>query len=362
MHNTSRFLDVIIKESHLPEIDGDACVHAFFDRSDCSACVDICPTHSWVLDDNALGLDTDSCDGCGLCVPACPSGALHIHFPWVIRWFGGQMIALFACRDSDIHEHSGLIPCIHALGLRQLLLMYNAGVEYLLVATGSCVDCNYHQENGIYQWLEQVNASLVERSKRPMKILQRSNQVWMQIFKADEVITRGARLSRREFIRGAGRQVRRQLVVLDPLNIPECRTVPPGQLLPTTKNRDTRLPWAPMLDEMKCNGCDACTRLCPNDALQLIHDDENVVMGYQLNPASCIGCGVCAAVCDMHAITIHSWSVSMAHTIDLMEKHCTACGSTYHLPTGNPLSETSSCRICREHNHNNRLFQVLSEN
>lgn len=362
MHNTNRLLDVIAQESHLPEIDGDACVHAFFDQADCQACVDICPTQAWILGDDALGLDTDACDGCGLCIPACPTGALHVHFPWVIRWFGGQMIALFACKESDIEEHSGLVPCIHALGLRQLLLLYNAGIEYLLVTTTECMNCPRNPPQGIHLRLEQINPLLQERDKPPMKILQRSSQVWMRIFNTDEMISRGTQLPRREFLRGGGQLLRRQLVVLDPLNLPECRTIPPGQLLPTAKNEEAHWPWSPALDESSCNGCDACTRLCPTDALQLTQDEENVVTGYQLNPANCIGCGVCAAVCEIDAITVHSWAVSRFRSIDLHEKRCAACGSPFHLPTRNPLSEASSCRICREHKHNRRLFQVLTEN
>lgn len=362
MHNTSSILDVITQESHLPEIDGDACVHALFDQAGCHACVDICPTQAWVLGDEALGLDTDACDGCGLCVPACPNGALHVHFPWVIRWFGGRMIALFACEKSDIDANSGLVPCVHALGLRQLLLLYNAGIEYLLVATAECMNCPRNPQQDIYHRLEQLNLLLKERDKPPLKILRRSSQVWLKIFNTDEMITRGTHLPRREFLRGGGQLLRRQMVVLDPLNLPECRTMPPGQLLPPAKNEEVHWPWSVTLDEHRCNGCDACTRFCPTGALQVIQDEENVVTAYQLNPANCTGCGVCAAVCDSYAITIHSWSVSMPHTIELQEKCCTACGNTYHVPSENPLAESSSCHICLEHKHNSRLFQVLTEN
>lgn len=172
------------------------------------------------------------------------------------------------------------------------------------------------------------------------------------------MITRGTQLSRREFLHGGGQQIRRQLVVLDPLNLNECRIVPPGQLLPTTESDDVHWPWVTSLDESRCNGCDACAKLCPTPALQLSQDDEE--SAYQLDPRHCTGCGICTAVCDLQAITISSWSVSADSTIKLVEKECTACGSTFHLPRNNSQSQSAYCRICRKHNHNSKLFQVLS--
>ncbi len=367
-------LNDISHEFHLPEIDADACVHALCNDTDCHACVDACPAQAWILDDETLGLDIEACDGCGLCVPACPPGAIHIHFPWITRQIGARMVALFACDKSGINDSSGILPCIHSLGLRQLLQLYNSGIEHLLLATAQCENCSRQPAESLYQRLEQLNYLLFEHNKSPILIMQRSNEVWKKVFRSDETVSKGTQISRRSFISGGGQELRKQLLIIDPLNHSEFQTIPPGQLLIDSKTTKVHWPWTPLVDEKQCNGCDACIKLCPTSALNFLksNDDSSgmcelnlVQLRYEINPQNCTGCGICTTVCESEAISIQSWSLSTAHSIDLIENNCTACGNDFHSPEQHILTQQLKqpnnilCRICQLHNHSANLHQVL---
>ncbi len=384
------YLENINQEWVIPEINADRCVHSQTIHSDCQLCVDSCPAGAWILDENHLGMDVDACDGCGLCIPACPAGAIHSEFPWIIRQLGARMVALFACEHNSIPDNSDTLACVHALGVRQILQIYNSGIEHLLLSTGDCQSCSYyHSSDNLFTRLEKINTLLMERNRQPLKIMQRSAKVWLKVLKTDSVISRGTQLSRRDFFRGGGRQLREQLLIIDPLNGSEFRSIPPGQLLPESTEQQLHWPWVPRITTQKCNGCDACIKVCPENALQysrlqpdpdsLSHEPVNLSKQdfsaqsfdrplnqnadnslYIIQPENCTGCGICSSACEAKAISILSYAgFNSKENILLIEKHCTACGNNYHTPQNNPHADNNLCSVCQAHNHSNNLYQVL---
>ncbi len=390
MYIDKSILENLNQEWIIPEINADLCVHSQNIRSDCQLCVDSCPSNAWILDQNSLGMDVNACDGCGLCIPACPSGAIHSEFPWITRQLGARMVALFACEHNSIPKSSDTLACIHSLGIRQILQIYNSGIEHLLLSIGNCQSCpHYHSSDNFFSRLEEVNTLLMERNKNQLKIMQRSAKVWLKLLKTDPVISRGTQLSRRDFFRGGGRQLREQLLILDPLNGSEFRSIPPGQLLPESTRENLHWPWVPRISKQKCNGCDACIRLCPVGALQysrqqpdpdhLSHEainpsndffsephfdkqlNQNTDNGlYVIKPENCTGCGICSSACETAAISIESYAeFNSKENIVLFEKQCTVCGNNFHTPQNNLQADNNLCPVCQAHNHSNNLYQVL---
>ncbi len=64
------------QEWTIPEIIPERCVHSRCEVAECTRCIDACPQQAWLLDDDNLSIDTSLCDGCGLCITACPEAAL----------------------------------------------------------------------------------------------------------------------------------------------------------------------------------------------------------------------------------------------------------------------------------------------
>ena len=69
------------------------------------------------------------------------------------------------------------------------------------------------------------------------------------------------------------------------------KTLPePGKVIPSA--------FRVQADSEKCDGCEACVRRCPMDAIIL--KDQKVF----LNPNRCIGCGVCVSACPVDALSL----------------------------------------------------------
>lgn len=341
------------QELRLPEIRGEDCVHAHIETASCRACVEICPKQAWQLSDESLGIDTEACDGCGLCAPVCPQGAiLHDHSPF-LRQFNQSVIALVACERSGLEPSSGVIPCIHALGLTDVLKLYQKQeVHGFLVCHGDCEHCERHQGLHLKSVVEQVNTALTQRKQMGFAYHVVSAEIWReQRNKLPPPIVKGPEVNRRNFLRLGAQQVVQETLKIKGM-VDDSKFIPPALWLPERDNI-APLPYVPQLNPELCNGCDACLQVCPHRALLLDLEQAR----YIVNAENCSNCLMCQDVCAQKAIQVAQWVVPQAIQFSLHTARCKHCGRPFHRPV-EYQADQNTCHICSQVNHYRNLFQV----
>jgi len=333
-----------------PEVIAERCVHSHLEQATCRACVDACPRGAFVLDDERLGIDTDRCDACGLCAPACPQGAVLDAFAPVTYRVGGEPVAFAACeRALPVIGEPGIMPCLHALGLRHLLALRRDGVARLVFSRADCRSCPRGRATPIDTHLDAARQILEGRGLAPMLTVFLSPEHWSR---AQGAAARQPKpgLDRRAFFRQAIGSAVDQVVRRMEGEMAQ-RGIPPGRYFPTTAPGQV-VPFAPTIDVERCTGCDACARLCPEGAIRVDADT------YRLDADACTGCRVCVDVCAQRAVTIEGLAVPTQTEVSLHRRRCRACGVSFHTPKPDGAG-ASVCPVCTVTSHHRRLFQVL---
>lgn len=343
------------QEFRLPEIDGEACVYALLETASCQACVQVCPRGAWSLDDEALDIDTARCDGCGLCVPACPQGVIrHDHAPLRRHW-KARALAFLACEHASGPEPEAVMPCVHALGLQDLLALYRDGFRHLVMQEVACERCPRGETRRLSEVLTQVNEMLSSRDLEEMRLRVVPGAKWQSMLSSTEVRGDGPRLGRRGFLRHAlGTGIEEGLKAAGLRREHSDTHVPPGTLLPQVSAEDI-LPFVPLIDPLKCSGCDACMRLCPHDALTLEETDE--ASRYVLRARECTGCGICTDVCDHEAISVGRMGVQVQTEVALEVATCPSCRVPFHRPLAQSGPGEASCPVCATATRYQDLYQ-----
>jgi len=352
-------------EFRIPDINGDRCVHAHIETASCKACVDACPENAWILDDESLGLNTNACDGCGLCVPACTEGAITQTRDCTIREENKQKVLLLGCEHTGLDESN--CKCIHAVSYNDLLSLYRDGLHQIYTAVGDCAQCTRGKNEHLSRRLGNINKMLSQQEMLPMQYKELPATRWQQLWKTPEKSAPGPEMSRRTFFRSALKQT--VDIVLHQSSFDNTgEFTPPGKILPATQEIQDKgqvYPAVPQINPVKCNGCNACIRSCPHDALQL--KQEESLSSYQINASACTGCNICVDICDQDAIQVAHWSILKNNTILLNANKCKSCGALFHQPRQNSNEEKSNkekeeqplCNICSQIDHQKHLFQVL---
>ncbi len=325
----------------LPGLEAARCVHALLPNAGCSACVDACPRDAWALDDSALRFTAEACDGCGLCVPACPQQAIRLPLRFEPRTLAGASALLARCEFSSGEGELGLVPCLHAIGLMDLLRARQRGQSVWLTRRGDCERCEREQGERLEARVTALNAALAERGQPLVLLREVSAAAWKRLL--DEPSPRQSGASRRGFFGALGKRPVTALLK-DSIDVPDEKPLAPGEFL--SAKWDGVLPWHIRLDASRCTGCHACARVCPQGAIEqgIIEQDGGEVSAYRLRHPRCTGCGLCRDVCESNAVSPQSWGTPTVDEVRLQTQRCSACGLSFEIPA--VRGSVSLCWVC----------------
>lgn len=343
---------------HLPSVIAQRCVHDHIHTARCRACVEACPLEAWVIDDERLGIDINACDGCGLCVPACPEGAIFSNNALAdtdFRSWKSHPAIFRACERSDLDTADCRIPCVHSVGMRELLHHYPQGMTTWIITTADCDTCPRGRVQRLAESVRQANALLQSRSLEPIALVTLEPAQWKKILNQSIPYQTGPISTRRDFFRDALRTVvKTTREAAAPTEDQPAHFIVPTAWLPDDLSAVAL--HSPVIDPLRCNGCDGCVRLCPHQAITL--ETTPAEPCYRIESRHCTGCGICRDVCDQNAVAIVTLQAPPQKTVPLAVTQCPACAIRYHLPTAR-FQPHGLCPICAKTRHGRHLYQVL---
>lgn len=315
------------------------CVHAASPLATCAACEEACPRAAIAVGRDGPELAAAACDGCGLCVAACPRVAIGPSFAGAIAIGQDAIgpIAFVACERAGVGAHPGRIPCLHALGERDLAALWRRGVRRLAVSSGDCATCPRGAATPLVHRLARLDRLLVDRGLVPLLLEAEAAGRWTQ--RRDRA---GAQPPR-----GGPQRSRRGLFVFLDARADGSEDHPlpraADALLPGGADRDLALS-APRIDPNRCEACDACARLCPDDAIALVREPPER-LAYLLDGHRCSGCGLCVDVCAVGAVELVAWARPGRARLALVPARCRSCGAPFRMPADPPAGD-GRCSIC----------------
>ncbi len=327
-----------------PVFNEARCVHDHLAGARCQACADACPAGALALGEDALELDADACTGCMLCAAACPQEAIDFgkgSLATIVLRKGAT--AYLTCARSGVGTARQSLPCVHALSWRDLLRLYASGTRVVAVAFSECQGCDAPLPVRLERTIGHVNELLRSRALHGLQLRTVSKMQWKTELPgaAKEI---AASPQRRAFLRR----------MVDPRREKRASeaTATVAAMLGRSAPKSAIFAAVPVIDAQRCDGCDACVRVCPTGALSLA---EDAGLHYRVDASRCTGCGLCTDVCQPDAISVQHWTTTRQQRITLMSGRCPACGVDYHAPTARP---DGLCTICAKTSHHRKLFQV----
>ena len=296
-----------------PEFRAERCVRYRYVYSECNRCAEACPHEAIRLFDAGVEVLAKDCQACGLCVAACQTEALRQNdlsadYLYKASDLAPQMTV--ACAPSEI-PGDAVVPCLGALHPVVLAELSRRGIAVELAGMEHCPECT-HASKGT----ELIGSNLAAReilcsagdSKKYASLTIRTGKV-----EGGDKQPQLDKSRRGLFRRIVGHSVDVMSGKLEAAPAPLKAIRAAAPFIPERKillnamfadkgeaafslPRHNAIPAEDWKVISGCTYCEACVRVCPTGALQLLESNTGWRLAF-LNDR-CVACDVCAEVCQ----------------------------------------------------------------
>lgn len=316
----------------------------------------------------------DHCTGCGVCLTVCPVSAFDLNgaatgqfLSRVASLVRENSSFLIACEPGvDAPSADLILPCMARLDETLLLGALALGASQVHLTRGPCENCPYPEAMPRYRrMLDRIRTwsrSLPAWSERIVEVEEGG---WDRPKRS---MAKGP--DRRAFfawVRSEGMQLMTSFLddfsqgfqgkrVSRGISLPLKNRVLP-QVLKKLGAQQGEVPYDPdgpfaelLLDEVKCNACEACVQVCPTGAIGRTGGEE--AFRLTLDASRCVNCALCLDACVPNALTYRQGislnRIGFRHQEILVDKpyvRCSRCESQF-LSDGEASSQ-HLCSTCR---------------
>ncbi len=304
-------------------VDTPRCLREHSGLSDCHLCVKSCPVQSIDLRGGVHVLT--HCTGCGACLTVCPVSAFDLSgatagqlLSQLGSFLRGHASPFITCeRSADAASADLTLPCMARLDETLVLGALGLGAQVLYLTRGPCENCPHLEAIPRYRrMLGRVRAwgrALPGSSERIIEIEEKS--------RPKRAASKEVGPDRRAFftwVRGEGMQLMasflddftqgfRGRASKEGVSLPLRNRLLPRFLKKLGPQQaevayDPEAPFAELLiDEVKCNACEACVPVCPTAAIARRGGEEAFRLA--MDASRCINCALCLDACLPNALT-----------------------------------------------------------